>query len=171
MATKLQRTNVPSETVVEAKKSALPEYIMCHSVTPGGLHITCNSGNVYSFRDYGDECEIELRDLTTLVRAHVDHIFMPRIVIDNEDFLEQFPQVAKVYEHTYTKQDIIRILSLPVPEMKSEIALMPASIHPTLRTIIATEIHNGGIDSVKKIRALSEIFESDFNLISELFGD
>jgi hypothetical protein len=35
--------------------------------------------------------------------------------------------------------------------------------------MIATEIASGRLDSISKVRALSEIFDSDFNLLSELF--
>ena len=33
------------------------------------------------------------------------------------------------------------------------------------------EVANGRLDSIKKVKALSEIFGSDFNLLSELFNN
>jgi hypothetical protein len=38
-----------------------------------------------------------------------------------------------------------------------------------MRNLIATQIANGKLDSIAKVRALTEIFNSDFNLLSDLF--
>lgn len=145
------------------------EYILCRSVTNGGLNINCKSGNVYEFTKYGDDCEIEYHDLATLVRKHSDHIFNPRFVIEDEDFILEFPQLQKVYEKLYTSDDIEAILNLPPEQMAEEIKSMPKSVYESLRSLIADKIANGSIDSVRKIRILSEIYDSDFNLLSELF--
>ena len=147
------------------------EYVVCHSVTNGGLNINCKSGNVYEFDKYGADCEIEYHDLAALVRKHSDHIFNPRIVIDDEKFISEFPQLSKVYEKLYTDKDIEEILNLPISQMKSEIESMPKAVFENLRSLVATKIANGSIDSVKRIRALSEIYDSDFNLLSELFSN
>lgn len=146
------------------------QYIMCRSVTNGGLNINCKSGNVYEFKAYGTDCEIEYHDLTALVRKHSDHLFNPRIIVEDEDFLSEFPQLLKVYEKMYTRDDIDKILELPVEQMVSAIKDMPETVFCNMRNIIATKIANGSIDSVRRIRALSELFESDFNLLSELFS-
>lgn len=160
------------KTVEESKREFSPnDYILCHSVTAGGLNIVCRSGNYYQFRDYGAENEIEYRDLVSLIRKRSGHIFMPRIIIDDKDFLAQFKQVQDVYENMFTKKDLSEILSLPVDEMISTIKTVPQEVYPTLRSLISTKIANGEIDSVRKIRALSEYFNSDFNLISELFSN
>ena len=145
-------------------------YVLCKSVTSGGLNINCKSGNVYEFKNYGYDCEIEYDDLVVLVRKHSDHIFMPRFVIVDEDFLSEFPQVASVYEHVYSDSELNDVFALPVNQMMATIKSMPVNIQKTLQSMVATKIANGSIDSVKKIRALSEFYNSDFNLLSELFN-
>lgn len=146
------------------------EYIVCRSVTNGGLNVNCKSGNVYEFNKYGDDCEIEYHDLAALVRKHSDHIFIPRFIIEDDEFLAEFPQLSKVYEKLYTAEEIDSILNLPPSQMRQEIESMPKAVFENLKSIVATKIANGSIDSVKKIRTLSEIYDSDFNLLSELFG-
>lgn len=146
------------------------QYVMCRSVTSGGLNINCKSGNVYEFNKYGSDCEIEYHDLVALVRKHSDHIFEPRIVIEDEAFIAEFPQLSKAYEKLYTKQDLEDILRLQPAQMTEQIKSLPASVFENLRNIVATKIADGSIDSVRKIRALSEIYDSDFNLLSELFS-
>lgn len=146
------------------------EYVMCRSLTNGGLNINCKSGNVYEFAKYGADCEIEYHDLAALVRKHSDHIFKPRIVVEDDAFIEEFPQLKKVYEKLYTMDDINEILALSPDRMEMEIKAMPEHVFNNLKSIIATKIADGSIDSVRTIRRLSEIYDSDFNLLSELFS-
>lgn len=145
------------------------DYILCRSVWSGGLNVTCKSGNSYEFKDYGTECEINYRDLVALIRKGSDHIFLPRFVILDDDLLEEFPSVQKTYEAMYTREDLVDILALPISKMKTEIVKLPAATKNVLCKMISTEIVSGRLDSISKVRALSEIFDSDFNLISELF--
>lgn len=155
--------------IVEEKKTFTDsDYILCRSVWSGGLNIVSQSGNLYEFRDYGAECEINYRDLVTLIRRNSDHVFLPRFVILDEDFLTEFPTIQRVYGEMYTKDDLLEILDFPVSRMRTEIAKLPDSTKNSMRNLIATQIANGKLDSLAKIRALTEIFNSDFNLLSEL---
>lgn len=145
------------------------DYILCRSVWSGGLNVISQSGNLYEFNDYGAECEINYRDLVTMIRRGSQHIFLPRFVILDEDFLEDFPTVQRVYGTMYTMNDLVEILALPNAQMKSEIARLPKSTKDSMRNLIATQIATGKLDSISKVRVLTEIFDSDFNLISDLF--
>ena len=146
------------------------DYILCRSVCSGGLNVTCKSGAVYDFRKYGADCDIEYRDLVYLIRKNSEHIFAPRFVILDEDFLEDFPQIKRLYATMYTPTELHTILELPVNQMKTEIERLPEATKKTLLSLAATEEANGRLDSIKKVKALSEIFGSDFNLLSELFN-
>ena len=165
-----------AEVVEEVKKSEPKrklqdgDYIMCHSVTAGGLNINCRSRNHYEFKDYGDESDIEYRDLVELVRKRSDHIFTPRIIIDDEDFLDEFPTLRKFYEEQYTVNDLKDILRLEPNQMEREIKNLPRDVMDTIRTLAATMVGNGEIDSVRKVRVLTDVFGTDFNLLSELFS-
>jgi hypothetical protein len=89
----------------------------------------------------------------------------------DEDFLEDFPQVQRVYSTMYSPTELHTILELPINQMKAEIESLPDATKKTLLTLAATEVAKGRLDSIKKVKALSEIFGSDFNLLSELFND
>lgn len=159
----------PTPVNVEEKKVFTDsDYILCRSVWSGGLNVTSQSGNLYRFNDYGSECEINYRDLVTLIRKGSDHVFLPRFIILDEDFLEDFPTVQKVYGTMYTMNDLVEILELPISQMKTEIGKLPEATKNSMRNLIATQIANGKLDSIAKVRALTEIFDSDFNLLSEL---
>ena len=160
---------VSEPVIVEEKKTFTDsDYILCRSVCSGGLNIVSQSGNLYEFKDYGAECEINYRDLVTLIRRGSDHVFLPRFVILDEDFLEDFPTVKRVYGTMYTMNDLVEILELPVSRMKVEIEKLPEATKNSMRNLISTQIANGKLDSISKVRALTEIFNSDFNLLSEL---
>ena len=172
------KTEEVTEEVVEKVKPVIvkekkvftdSDYILCRSVWSGGLNVVSQSGNLYEFKDYGSECEINYRDLVTMIRRGSGHIFMPRFVILDEDFLQDFQTVQKVYGTMYTKDDLVEILDLPVTQMKREIEKLPKPTKDSMRNLIATQIANGRLDSISKVRALTEIFESDFNLLSDLF--
>jgi hypothetical protein len=159
-----------SKVETKAKKEFTDsDYVLCRSVWFGGLNVTCSSGNTYEFKNYGAECEINYRDLVSLIRKGSDHIFLPRFVILDDDLLEEFPSVQRTYEKMYTREDLVDILALPVSQMKVEITKLPTATQNVLCKMISTEIASGRLDSISKVRALSEIFDSDFNLLSELF--
>ena len=87
----------------------------------------------------------------------------------NSKFLEDFPTVKKVYGEMYTMRDLEDILALPTAQMEREIVKLPESVKDSMSNLIATQIANGKLDSIAKVRKLSEIFDSDFNLLSDLF--
>lgn len=169
-ATKVESTVAKSSTSKKVKKTFTDsDYVLCRSVCFGGLNVTCKSGNSYEFIDYGADCEINYRDLVALIRKGSDHIFLPRFIILDDDLLEDFPSVKRVYETMYTTADLLNILSLPKHRMITEINKLPNATKNVLCKMVATEIASGHLDSISKVRALSELFDSDFNLISELF--
>ncbi len=159
------------KTVVKKQKKTFTDsdYILCRSVWYGGLNITCRSGNFYEFVNYGAECDINYRDLVDLVRKGSDHVLLPRFIVLDEDFIEAFPNLKRVYASIYSKADLLEILDLPISKMRTEIGKLPDESKDVLCKMISTEIANGHLDSISKVRALSEIFNSDFNLLSELF--
>lgn len=174
------KTNVENETVdvkepiieqptKQKKVFTDSDYILCRSVTSGGLNITSQSGNLYEFADYGEECDINYRDLVTLIRRGSDHVFLPRFIILDDDFLEDFPTVKKVYGKMYTRDDLEAILELPNSQMVREIEKLPNETREVMRNLIATNMANGKFDSISKARDLSKVFGSDFNLLSDLF--
>ena len=103
--------------------SSLP-FAICVAIKLRMLSLVV-SGNLYEFKDYGSECEINYRDLVTMIRRGSSHVFLPRFVILDEDFLEDFPTIQRVYGEMYTKDDLLEILDLPVSRMTAEIAKLP----------------------------------------------
>ena len=59
---------------------------------------------------------------------------------------------------------------MPLDKMSEAILKLPDGMRTTVRGLAGAMISNGEIDSVKTIKKLSEIFELDFQLLSELFS-
>lgn len=146
--------------------------IMCRSVVEGGLYVEgSKTGMLYSFSDYGDETEIEYRDLVAMIRTKDKTVYEPRLMILDEDFLAEFPAVNKFYEDQFSTKDIKAILDKPINEMLVEINKLPKGAFESLKSIAAKQVSTGRLDSVRKIKALDELFGTDLSLVGELFGE
>ena len=153
------------------KKFEPSSEITCRSAIPGQLFLTgAKTGRDYRWEDYGDETGVEYADLVSLVRSRSGYVFNPFFIIDDEDFVAEFPDLQKFYSANYSIKELSNILALSNSEMISTIQTLPKSAIDSLKSIAVNQIANGQIDSVSKIRALDELFGTDLNLISELFA-
>ena len=161
-----------TEKKVEKKKKEFndDDYILCRSVVSGELVIDGGDGRQYRFRDYNSEFEIMYRDLVNMIRRRTANITIPRIVIMDEDFIEQWPQVKEKYDEVFSAGNLTEILLLPTDQMIAALSKLPNDIKNSVKSLVASMIDDGTIDSVSKIRALAEFFGVDFVLLSELFA-
>lgn len=161
----------PKEPVKKAKKKFdLTDMIPCHSVCQGGLYLEGPRTKMpYEWSDYGVVEDIEYRDLVELVRTRSSYIFAPFLIIEDEDFIEEFPHLKKFYDENYSVKELSDILELPVNQMIEEIKSLPKGAIETLKSIAAAQVSAGQLDSVRKIKALDNVFHTDLNLLSDLF--
>lgn len=157
------------EVKKEKKIFEQSEGVMCRSVTIGGLFVEGpKTGMIYRFIDYGDEYEVEYRDLVALVRSKSPYVYHPYFIIDDEDFIAEFPQIEKFYEDQYSVKDLKALLKKDVNEIASEIKKLPSGAVESLRTIATTQVANGEIDSISKIKALNELLGIELELSDNL---
>ena len=178
MARTMQKRNVQQDAsevsvaVKEKHEFGQSDGIMCHSVVQGALYfVGSKTGMLYSFSDYGDTTEIEYRDLVAAIRTKSGYVFNPYFIIDDEDFIAEFPALTKFYEDQISVKDLKEILNLPVSDMVASIKQLPKTAVESLKKIAATQVGSGKLDSVRKIKALDELFGTDLNLIGELFAN
>lgn len=160
------------EVIIETpkKKFEQTDGVMCRSITNGLLNmIGQKTGIQYRWFDYGDETEVEYRDLVAEVRARNASVFDPRIIIEDDDFLDEYPQVRNYYTKEYNVQDLQQILAMSPDAMKAAILDLPKTVLPNLKNLVGTQITTGQLDSVKKIKILDELLDTDLNFLSELF--
>lgn len=151
------------------KKFEQTDFIMCRSVIQGGLFLEgAKTKQLYRWTDYGDETEVEYRDLVSEVRAKSAFVFSPYFIVEDEDFIEEFPQLKQFYNQYYSVKDLREILSLPLSSMAKKIEELPNGAKESLRSLAASMISSGAIDSVSKIKKLDEIFDTDMEFLSSL---
>ena len=157
--------------VPEKKVFQPTDGILCRSVTVGRLWLKGRrSGELYNWVAYGDTLEVEYRDLVTLIRSKSSYIYNPYFVIEDEDFLAEFPEVEKFYNDQYSIKELMEIFDLPISQMVEVIQTLPKGANTTLRSLASTMVTNGGIDSVQRIRALDEVFGTELHLLSSLMN-
>lgn len=163
-------TPVSKETVKKREfKDSDP--IKCKSITAGELGmIGLKTGINYTWWSRGQEIEVEYQDLVAAVRTGKKHVVEPFFIVTDPEFVSQFPQLEKLYASMYTIKDLKDVLSLKPADMKRTILALPDGAKNSIKSIASSEIANGNLDSVQKIRALDEIFNTRFMLMTELYN-
>lgn len=163
------------EKVTEKKKRVFKDSdpILCMSITPGQLGMFGLKTNIhYSWVARGDETEVEYQDLVAAIRSGKKHITEPYFIIKDDDFLEAFPNVKKLYGDMYSIKDLRSVITdLDANSMKLTINSLPSGAKESIKNIVSSMIMNGQIDSVSKIKTLDEIYDTKFMTMTELYGD
>lgn len=166
---------IPEDSVEDNSKKkkvfTQTDLIMCRSVTTGGLYMEgAKTKQLYQWSDYGDESEVEYRDLVAEIRSRSSYIFTPRFIIEDEDFVNENPQLKQFYSQYLGVKELREILNLPVAAMAKKIVELPAGAKDSLRNIASSMIASGAIDSVAKIKKLDELFDTDMEFLSSLLN-
>lgn len=144
------------------------DLILCRSITPGRVSMEgINTKMVYRWMEYGDEIEVEYRDLASAVRSHSRFIFYPYFIIEDEDFIEEFTELKKFYNEKFTTKELADILLMNEGDMEDAINILPKGAKEQLVNIASTKVANGELDSVRKIKSLERILDVDFSLVAD----
>ena len=170
--TKVEKPVVEKKVEVKTpKKFEAMDGVLCRSIVDGVLVMEgIKSKNFYKWADTNDVAEVEYQDLVSAVRSNTSYVFAPHFIIEDEDFLEQFQQVQKVYDSMYTTSDLKEILKLPVTSMMKEIEALPSGSKDNLREIAGKMVLNGQLDSVQKIKALDSFYNTNFLITTNLYA-
>lgn len=168
----IKKETTKEKTVAKTpKKFEAMDGVLCRSIVDGVLVMEgIKSKNFYKWADMNDVAEVEYQDLVSAVRSNTSYVYAPHFIIEDEDFLEQFPQVQKVYDSMYTTSDLKEILKLSVPAMMKEIESLPNGSKDNLREIAGKMVLNGQLDSVQKIKALDDYYKTNFLVTTNLYA-
>lgn len=167
--TQTVETNTP--TVVTIKKYEPTDLIQCTSLTQGELlMVGKKSGILYRWFEQGDVCNVEYQDLQVEIISRTSrYVYDPLFYIEDENIVEQNKNIQKVYNTEYSMKDLNEILALPIPTMVSAIKQLPKGLKESIKVLAATNIQNGELDSIKRIKALDEVFDTKLMLEAEIF--
>ena len=166
MAYKKNTTVTDEQSTVEKaekKKKFNPEdLIPCLSITPGEMFVMGQkSKNLYTFANIDEVVEIEFRDLDYAARTKEAMMFKPRYIVQDKDFIALYPVLDEIYSALNSVQDLQKILTLTPDKMKKAIMSLPEGAKDSIKTIATTMVDNGTLDSIRRVKILDEIFDTE----------
>ncbi len=157
-ASEIEKETVVMETP-SPKKYKDDDLIPCISTTSGLLILVgAKTGRTYRWVDAGDKLDVDYSDLYVEIRTRSNYVFKPRFVIDDDNLVNQHPEIVRLYESLYSKDDLGKILELPAEKMRDVINQLPEAVKDTIKSMAVTMIDTGSLDSVRTIKMLDEIF-------------
>ena len=157
--------NETIENKAEKRKFSPKEMISCVSITPGEMfYLGKKSETLYTFANMDDVVEIEFRDLDYAARSKDAMMYRPRFIVQDKDFVELHPNLDSVYSSLHSTRDLKDILKLSPAQMEKTIKKLPVGAQDAIKTIAATMIDNGTLDSIQRVRKLDEIFGTEMLL-------
>lgn len=154
-----QTTDSPKKRVYAAD-----DMIPCKSVTAGELLYSAKkSGIFYRWADYGSVEDVRYEDLVYLRDSKSMYLYSPLFIIEDDELVndKKWARVKEVYNSLMESVDIDEILSLPINDFKAVLKQMPKNIQNTIKIVITEKLENGTFDSIKKVKAVDEILNSD----------
>ena len=146
-------------------KYAPDDLIPCRSVTYGELLLSApKSKLMYVWANYNDVTEVEFQDLQALKSTRSNYLFRPRIVIEDEELVEQWSKDFKDMYSKITHVDVEEIFDLPLGKFKTALKNAPKGVQQAVKNIAGEKIMNGSLDSLAKIKAIDEILNTDLKL-------
>ena len=114
--------------------------------------------------NYNDVTEVEFQDLQALRSTRSNYLFRPRIVIEDEELVEQWSKDFKDMYSKITHVDVEEIFDLPLGKFKTALKNAPKGVQQAVKNIAGEKIMNGSLDSLAKIKAIDDILGTDLKL-------
>lgn len=137
------------------------QYVTVKNGVQGMLvYVSPRSKEVYTWESFGDEVEMELRELKN-AKAASRAFFENNWFMFDEDWIPEYLGVAKYYKNAVSIEEFDAIFDKPLDEMLDVISKMSdgqkKSVSYRARVLIAEE----KIDSNKTIKALEELLGTE----------
>lgn len=161
------------ETVQTTVKKKAPrkfeqnDLILCRSVTYGELLYPAKKSQLlYTWANYGDTTEVEYQDLQALRSTKSAYLNAPYFMIEDEELLEQWPEFKKIYEKIAVT-DLDKMFDMPLNKFKVALKNLPVGFRDSIKNVASAKILDGTLDSLSKIKAIDEVFNTDLKLLIE----
>ena len=93
------------------------------------------------------------------------------IRIEDEELVAQFPQLKKIYNTLYSVGDLEDVITELSPgDMKATILSLPKGAQDSIKHLASKMVSDGRLDSVRKIKVLDEIFDTEMSIMTGLFN-
>lgn len=141
------------------RKYAPDDLIPCTSIVQGELgFVGKKTKTFYRWFGAGETTEVEYQDLMSEIISRTSrYVYDPLFIIEDEELVNQRKEIKLLYDKMYSVRDLNAVLKMPIGQMKKTIINLPSGAKESLKVLAATNIHNGTLDSIKKISILDEI--------------
>lgn len=150
---------------VEEKTFNKDDLIPCVSVTVGPLiysALDTRSHNRYDWFDFGDVCDVEYQDLLAMIARKSEFVFMPRFVIDDDDFLKKYPKLKEIKEKFFGLDNPTQFFGVTPDKLEEKINSAPEGLKKAIADMAGTLIKQGELDSRKKIEIIDRTLGTEF---------
>ena len=107
---------------------------------------------------------VEFQDLQALRSTHSSYLYRPRIVIEDEELVEQWGKDFSDLYDSIVSVDVEDLFKLPVGKFKTALKKAPKGVQQAVKNIAGEKILNGSLDSLTKIKAIDEVLGTDLKL-------
>lgn len=168
----VEKSEKKESKTVNKKEYSPEDGIACRAVNVGKtFFIGPKSSAVYEFAFKGEVIEIEYRDLVTAVRQNSSQIYRPFFVIEDKDFVSQFPKLQEFYNNMYDVSDAEEILRMNPTMIRRTLKGIPDGLKDAVKSTAISKIADGTLDSIQVIKTLDDIFGTKLMLMTGLFND
>lgn len=163
----------PEKTVVKKRKIKLEDndLVRVRSNVFGQLfYKNSRTGDEYSWESHDDEQDLYVSDLREMKGTQRSFFSKNWIMIEglteyneeNEDVTVEdvynFLQVQQYYKDVLCPSDLPAVLRLPIDELEEKLPKMSEGVKLSLIILANTQISDGTLDSLNKIKALEKLF-------------
>lgn len=139
----------------EPKKIDESQYVTVKNGFHGRLvFISPRTGEKFYWDDYGDEQDIELRELKGAKASGKAFFEQNWFILD--EWVIKYLGVESYYKHSVAPGDCDRLFRMPIGDMKAEIAAMNDAQRSSIAVRARELIGSGDLDSFRVITALEE---------------
>lgn len=156
----------------EPKKFEDTEEIPVLSIFPGTVvMVGKRTQNIYQWDEMGTIEYVEYQDLKAeAINNKSTYLYDPLLIIQSQEFVESYENLVKLYANTYNDDELISIIkNSSAEELKDIIERLPVGLKNAVKTIVATMMQDGSLDSLSKIRVIDDIFGTEMIKQAEMF--
>lgn len=146
-----------AEAAAEPKAEVIDEnqYVMVRNGFHGTLvYISQRTKEQFDWPEYGDEQEMELRELKSAKASQKAFFVNNWFMLD--DWVIKYLGVESYYKHTVNQHELNELLRSAPDKIVSEISMMNDGQKTSLGFRVREMVQNGEIDSLRVITALEE---------------
>lgn len=167
-ANKVDNIEVADVSAKSSKKSTPKKFnpsdsIPCRSTCFGELILEgYKTKLLYTWANAGDVTNVEYQDLQALQSRKSRFLTDPLFIIEDEELVSQWSSMLKPIYEKIDETNLDDVMKLPLTKFRAKLKSSPNGVKNSIKSMAASKINSGELDSISKIKAIDEILGTDF---------